>query len=140
MRVARAVLLAGGLVLGVIGAKYLYDSGFDNLLQAAYWLVGGVALHDAVLAPVTLLVVVVAARLLPDWLRGPVAVGFVVLGTVTIVAIPVLGRFGAHSDNPTLLDRNYSAGWLVLAALVVAGVAVGAWRRHARGAGVETPA
>jgi hypothetical protein len=49
-----------------------------------------------------------------------------VLGTVTVVAVPLLGRFGARADNPTLLDRNYLLGWLVLATLtvVVVGVAV----------------
>ena len=36
---------------------------------------------------------------------------------VTIAAVPMLGRFGARSDNATLLDRNYLVGWLVLAAV-----------------------
>ncbi len=53
--------------------------------------------------------------------------GFVVLGSATLLAIPVLGRFGERPDNPTLLDRNYTAGWLVLAALVAGGVAIGCW-------------
>ena len=43
----------------------------------------------------------------------------------TTVPHPVLGRFGARADNPTLLDRDYLAGWLVLAALVAVGVAAG---------------
>jgi hypothetical protein len=42
----------------------------------------------------------------------------VVLGTVTLSAVPVLGRFGARADNPTLLDRHYLLGWLVFAVLV----------------------
>jgi len=35
------------------------------------------------------------------------------------VAVPVLGGFGARPDNPTLHDRPYAAGWLVVAALVL---------------------
>ena len=42
-----------------------------------------------------------------------------VLGAVTLLAVPVLGRFGAQPDNPTLLDRAYGPGWLVLAGLTV---------------------
>ncbi len=63
-------------------------------------------------------------------LRGPVAVGLVVLGTVSLATLPMLGRFGARSDNDTLLDRNYLGGWLVLLSLVVIGVALAAIRRR----------
>ena len=85
-------------------------------------------LHDAVLAPLTIVAWCVlaagAAR------RGPAGAGRrwapSCSGTVTLVAVPVLGRFGARPDNPTLLDRNYSLGWLVLAALIVVVVAVAA--------------
>ncbi len=42
--------------------------------------------------------------------KAPAVVGCVVLGSVTLLAVPVLGRFGERSDNPTLLDRNYTAG------------------------------
>ena len=38
--------------------------------------------------------------------------GGVVLGSLTLLAIPVLGRFGERPDNATLLDRNYTVGWL----------------------------
>ena len=49
----------------------------------------------------------------------PVAAALVVLGATTLLAVPVLGRFGARPDNPTLLDRDYPAGWLALAGVVV---------------------
>jgi hypothetical protein len=51
--------------------------------------------------------------------------GLLVLGSLTIMAIPVLGRFGARPDNPTLLDRNYTAGWLVVAGLTLVAVLAG---------------
>ena len=47
--------------------------------------------------------------------------GLVVLGTVTLMAVPVLGGWGANADNPTILDRNYAAGWLVVAGVTIAG-------------------
>jgi hypothetical protein len=122
------VLLGG---LGVLATAYgvhllLVRQDHDQLADAALWLAAGVLLHDAVLAPVVLVVALLAARL-PLVVRGPAVAGAVVLGSVTLAAVPVLGRFGARRDNPTLLDRDYAAGWLVLAALVltVVGVAVG---------------
>ena len=80
--------------------------------------------------------VAVGARVVPGGFRAPAAAGLVVLGTVTLLAVPVLGRFGARPDNPTLLDRHYTLGWLVLAAVVLLAVVVaGLVRRnsaHAR--------
>jgi hypothetical protein len=76
-------------------------------------------LHDLVLAPIVVVVIVVGARRLPETWRGPAAAALVVLGSVTLVATPVLGRFGARPDNPTLLDRPYVAGWALIATVTV---------------------
>ncbi len=127
MRATRVILGLAGIVLAAVGVMKLIDRGLDNLLHTATWLVGGVIAHDGLLAPVVVLLGVVTVRAMPAWARTPVVAGFVVLGSATIMAIPVLGRYGARADNPTLLDRNYTAGWLVLAALVATGVAVAAW-------------
>jgi hypothetical protein len=55
----------------------------------------------------------------------------VVWGSVTVLAVPVLGRFGARDDNPTLLDRPYFVTWLVGCAVTVLLVGVtGAVRRQ----------
>lgn len=121
------IALAGlGFLAAVYGGWLLLDLGVDNLIDTATWLVAGVVLHDAVLAPVTIVAAFVAARLLPPAWRAPVAAGAIVLGSVTLLAIPVLGRYGAKADNPTLLDRDYLAGWLAVAGLTWAGVAVAA--------------
>ena len=139
-------MIRGALgLLGVGGAAYggwlLHDRGWENFVAAATWLVAGVVLHDGVLAPLVLLVCLGATRLLPGVVRGPAAAGLVVLGSVTLLAVPVLGRFGARPDNPTLLDRDYALGWVVLAALTVAGVAVATYvgardaRKGSRGPG-----
>jgi hypothetical protein len=118
----RTRLLLGGLgtLVGLYGAYLvLTRQDTDQLVSAAVWLAAGVVLHDAVLAPVVLGVVYVGSRLVPAPARVPAAAALVVLGSATVLAIPVLGRFGALPDNPTLLDRDYTAGWLVLAGLVV---------------------
>jgi hypothetical protein len=117
----RLALGALGVLVGVYGGWLVLSRGHD-LLNLVLWLAAGVVLHDGVLALVVLVVGTVAVRLLPRAAKAPAVVGFVVLGSVTLLAVPVLGRFGARSDNPTLLDRDYTAGWLVFTALVVTGV------------------
>ena len=113
-------------ILGVLSAAYgfvlLLQIGLSNLVATSTWLVGGVVLHDAVLAPATILVCT-AAMAAGAW-RAPLAAGLLVLGTVTITAIPVLSGRGERPDNPTLLDRDYRLGWLVVLVLVGLGVVV----------------
>ncbi len=127
MRTMRALIGLVGILLGAVGVMKLVDRGVDNLTHTTFWLIGGVIAHDGLLAPVVVVLGVMTVRVLPRWARAPVVGGFVVLGSATIMAIPVLGRFGARADNPTLLDRNYTTGWLVLAALVAAGVVAASW-------------
>jgi hypothetical protein len=130
----RLALGALGLLVGLYGGYLLLSrQDHDQLISAAIWLVSGVVLHDAVLAPIVLVAVAVGARTVPAGFRAAAVAGLVVLGAVTIVAIPVLGGFGERADNPSLLNRHYWVGWLVLAALVVLAIVVGSLRsRHAR--------
>ena len=121
----RAALLAAGVLVGGYGAFRLVELGGANLVATLVWLAGGLLLHDAVVAPVTIALAAAGGALLPRSLRGPAASGALVLGTVTLTAVPVLGRFGARPDNPTLLDRDYTVGWLAFAAMVLLTVAVG---------------
>ena len=130
VRTARVLLV----VLGVLGAGYgirlLLEQGTDNLIAAGSWLIGGVVLHDGVIGPLTIGVAAAATLALRRKLPAPVIVGAIVLATVTLVAYPVLGRFGARPDNPTLLDRNYTVGWFVFAGLTLLAVAISLIRRH----------
>jgi hypothetical protein len=131
----RLRILLGGLG-GLVGAYGVFlllsrqDS--DQLVNAGIWLASGVVLHDFVLAPVVLGLVVAGARVAPAAARVPAAGALVVLGAVTILAIPVLGRFGARPDNPTLLDRNYPAGWFALAGVVLLATVVATLVRSRR--------
>lgn len=136
VNVGRVLLAASGAAAAAVGARALAAEGVDGFVSATWWLAGGVVLHDGVLAPLTVLVGMVVVMAVPGRYRAPIVAGGMVLGTVTIMAIPVLGRFGARPDNPTLLDRDYVGGWLVLAGLtlivVVAWIVLGAWRDRRR--------
>ena len=109
---ARLALGGVGVLIGLYGVFRLLELGWDNLVATVVWLAGGVVLHDAVLAPLVVVVCALAVLALRSraW-RAAAAGGLVVLGTVTLTAVPVLGRFGAKADNPTLLDRPYVVGW-----------------------------
>ena len=129
----RALVGALGVGAGAYGVLQLLDLGLDNLRSAAIWLVGGVVLHDGVLAPLTIAVSFLVARAWRGRLPAPVVVGAVVLATITVVAVPVLGRFGARPDNPTLLDRNYVLGWLGIATLTMIVVVLAMLRGRMKG-------
>ena len=120
----RAFLGLLGVAASTYGAFLLLDLGAENLKATANWLVAGVILHDGVLAPLTILICLAGGAVLGRW-RAPSAAGLIVLGTITLTAIPVLSGNGERPDNPTLLDRDYEAGWLVVAGIVLAGVVLG---------------
>lgn len=126
----RERLLVGfvGVAMAAYGAWFLLAEAagsWGDLIATAVWLAAGVVLHDFVLVPVTLAVGYVVTRLLPPGRRAPVAAGLAVLGALSLLAIPVLGGWGANADNPTILDRGYVGGWLVVTAVVA--VVVGVW-------------
>ena len=123
----RRAVAGTGVLLAAYGAFLLLSrQDLDQIVDAAVWLAVGVVLHDAVLAPLVILVVFVAARLAPAPARAPLTIAMVVLGSLTLVAVPVLGRFGARPDNATLLDRPYLAAWFVLVGVCLALVVVAA--------------
>ena len=53
MRAARVLLVAAGLGLGLWGVWLMRDFDTERLVSAGTWLAGGIVLHDAVLAPLT---------------------------------------------------------------------------------------
>ena len=126
----RVAIGAVGVLAGAYGLFTLLQRGLGNLWATAVWLAGGIVLHDFVLAPLTLALAAVVVALVPRSVRGIVTAALVVLGTVTLSAVPVLGRFGARPDNPTLLDRNYLVGWLLLVAVVCVCAGAAVLRRH----------
>lgn len=137
MRVVRGLIALAGVVIGVVGVLKVMDRGSATVVETLKWFAGGTLLHDAVLAPVVVVLGALAVPRVPTWARMPLVTGVIVLGTTTVAVFPMLAGFGAISDNPTLLDRNYAAGWWGLAALTAVGVAAACWwqRRTARAAG-----
>ncbi|MDX2676390.1 hypothetical protein [Streptomyces soliscabiei] len=131
VKALRALIGAGGLVLMGVGGSLLLD--VRNLTDVLIWLGGAVVLHDALIAPLVLLVGLVVVR---GGVRGPVRAGLLVAGALTAVALPVLLRPGPRA-NSSVLPLDYPRNWLLLlaavatvTALVIAVRALGRGRRR----------
>ena len=126
----RWVIGAVGTLVAAYGAWLaLSRQDLGQLVEIGIWLAVGVIAHDALIAGAVILVSLLGRRLLPRAAQAPAVIALIVWGAVTLAVVPVLGRFGARSDNPTLLDRPYLASWLVLSAATVIVVAlVSVWR------------
>jgi hypothetical protein len=130
----RGALGALGVAVAAYGGWLLVDrTSTSQLVDAGVWLAAGVVAHDAALTAVVLLSAAASMRLLPSVARAPAAAGMVVLGSLSVVAFPMLGRFGARDDNPTLLDRPYLASWVVVVVLTVVAVTTASLVRSRRG-------
>ncbi len=130
MRATRIGLGVLGLVATAYGLLLVVGLGSGQPGSVLVWVVGGVLLHDAVLAPLVVVLGVLAVMSTSRSWRIPLVWALVVLGPLTLVAVPVLGRFGARADNPTLLDRPYWAGYVVVVTLVLILVVAAARRRR----------
>ena len=128
----RGLLAIAGLGMLAYGGLQFWRLGVSDMADALLWLGGGLVVHDLLVAPLTIVATVLLARVVPPSVRAPVVAAAVVLATVTVTAVPVLGGWGARPDNPTLLDRDYLAGWSVFASLVLAGMIVGMAIRRRR--------
>ncbi|MCH0567358.1 MULTISPECIES: hypothetical protein [unclassified Streptomyces] len=128
MKVTRFLAGAAGLALMGVGVSLLID--VRDLSGVLVWLGGAVVLHDALIAPLVLLVGVLLVR---GGLRGPVRGALVVAGALTVVALPVLLRPGPRA-NSSVLPLDYLRNWLVaLVAVAMVTVLSMAVRRFARG-------
>lgn len=129
---ARLMLGVGGLVLIGVGLFELMGFGLLDLFWLALWLGAGVFLHDGVFGPATaILSRKAAARWSVKWRRIPL-ITLVCIATMTLIAVPLILAQGSVAGNPTLLGRNYLAGWAAACLLIVIGAALAEVRRRVR--------
>ncbi|MET3805026.1 sterol desaturase/sphingolipid hydroxylase (fatty acid hydroxylase superfamily) [Nakamurella sp. UYEF19] len=131
-RVIRSALGLIGVVCVGVGAKFLLERSHQEVISAAIWFTFPAILSDLVLLPIAAVVGHVLTKGLAAWARLPAQVAAVLIGTLLLIAVPYLGRPGLHEDNPTLLNRNYVAGYLMYVAIIVVLAAVWALIRLTR--------
>ncbi len=128
---ARTALGAVGVAAIAWGAWLVLTGGAATRpVAVATWLVGGLVLHDAVLAPVVVVAGWLVTRVLPPWLRAPVQGGILVIGVVTLASVPLLLGLGRRPGHPSADPLDYPRNLLVVVAVVV--VVCAGWALVAR--------
>jgi hypothetical protein len=116
MTAVRVILVGAGLVIGGYGAVLVCENPPVIIVRIVVWAFVGVVLHDAVFAPVCVVLGFAGRRLIPAKWWPPIAVAAFVSVVLVFLAIPVYGKPGMRPDNMTVLDRNYPLGlWISLA-------------------------
>lgn len=120
---------------GAMTAYGLWGEVFGSDVKPVRWaellLVAALA-HDLVLAPVVLLLGLLARRVFPGHRRGLLQGAALVAFDLLLIALPGMGRYGARSDNTSILPRDYTTGLVVALAAVVAVTAVAVTVRTVR--------
>ncbi len=139
LAVRRAVGALGVLVMAVGVLSLVQDVPAQNRWPVLRWLVGGLVLHDAVLAPAAVLLGVLVLRRVPDRLGGLLRAGLLAAAALGFLLLMVV-MGSMLRRNPTVLPVDQWISFLgatVLLALVCAGVGAlgraGRTRRRARG-------
>lgn len=125
MKTARVLLALPGLAALVWGVVLFAEYALPlrpDVFGTVGWIIGGPILNDAVIAPLTAVLGVALARLLPSAWKAPVVAGTVITGVLAALAFPLLWRPygtpptpGLHDGNPALgLALTVAAVWLAV--------------------------
>ncbi len=120
----RITLAVAGTLLLIFGVfRLLTDLDTADLLILAVWLAAAVAIHDGLIAPLTvgtgvaLTAVPARAR---RYLQGALLVG----ALITVIALPLIGRQGTQPASKAILLRDYATNLSLLLGITAA-VALG---------------
>jgi len=146
MRAAMGARLTAGTVgvaMLAYGAWHLLNKNDVGPTESiGKWLLGGVIVHDGILAPVVFAGCALAWRFTGVRFRRGLAAFALTAGSVAIVAIPSILRRG-DNPNPTVTPLDYPRNLAVvlggLAVCVVLYVLGGRWKDRRRTGSAETP-
>lgn len=114
-----ALGVAGALLLTFGVFRLLTELDRSDLFALVVWLVAAVALHDGVIAPVTVGTGVVLTRV-PSVARRYLQGALIVGALITVIAIPLIAREGTQPASKAILLRNYSANLSLLLGMTAA--------------------
>lgn len=118
----RVLIGATGVLLGLFGAfRLLTQIPGSDVLVLAGWLLGALAIHDGLLAPLVAGVGALIGRLVPPRARAFLQAGLVVAAAVTVVALPLIHREGSQPPVKAILRQNYAGNLAALIGLIAAG-------------------
>ncbi|MEU4246951.1 hypothetical protein AB0F15_06020 [Amycolatopsis sp. NPDC026612] len=133
MKIARVLFALPGLAALAWGVVLFAEYALPlrpDVFGTVGWIIGGPILNDAVIAPLTAVLGVVLARLLPPPWKAPVVAGTVLTGVLAILAFPLLWRPYGTPPMPGLHDGNPALGLALTVATVWLAVALTALRHR----------
>ncbi len=114
-----AIGVAGGMLLGFGVFRLVTQLDTSDLVALVLWLIAAVALHDGLIAPLTVGTGVALTRVPPRarrYLQG----GLVVAALITVIAIPLIARQGTQPPPKAILLRDYAANLSLLLGMTIA--------------------
>ncbi|HEX4363569.1 MAG TPA: hypothetical protein VHZ75_03405 [Solirubrobacteraceae bacterium] len=127
--------------LGLAAGAAIFAFGLYGLLHNAVqtvpadvlkWIAGALILHDAIIAPATLIAGILLTRLLPAAIRAGMRATLAVCAVVVVMSVPVLKAVGRRPDNPSLLPHDYGQNLAIVVAVILVGGALLTVVRSAR--------
>ena len=115
--------LVAGLGFIAAGARGLvHDHAATQPHDLLKWLLGAGVVHDAVIAPVVVVLAWTTGRVLPARARTPARLGLAATAMLTVFAWPLAQGWGRRTTNPSALPLDYGrnlvavliAIWLVV--------------------------
>jgi hypothetical protein len=111
--------VAGSLLLALGAFRLVTQLVPGDLVALGLWLVVAVALHDVVVAPLTVGVGMALTRVPPRarrYLQG----GLVVAALITVIAVPLIHRRDSQPAVKAILLRDYAGNLALLLGLTAA--------------------
>jgi Na+-transporting NADH:ubiquinone oxidoreductase subunit NqrB len=114
-------LAAGGAIFAFGLYGLLHNATQTMPADLLKWIAGALILHDAIVAPATLVAGMLLTRLLPATIRAGMRATLAVCAVVVMMSVPVLKAVGRRPDNPSLLPHDYPRNLAIVIALILAG-------------------
>ncbi len=114
-----ALGVAGGVLLALGAFRLVTELDPSDLIALMLWLVVAVALHDLLIAPITLGAGAALTRVparARRYLQGALIVG----ALITVIAIPLIARQGTQPRSKAILLRNYAGNLSLLLGMTAA--------------------
>ncbi len=88
------------------------------LRSVAVWFGGGIVIHDALIAPATIIVGLLVLRIAPPFARAYVQGALVITGSLALATLPLVLGDGRDPNNPSQQPLPYGRNLLIVVALV----------------------
>ena len=120
MRKYRIALGVAGALLSTFGVfRLVTELDTGDLFVLGVWLAAAVALHDGLIAPITV-GTGVALTGVPPRARRYLQGGLLVGALITVIAVPLIGRQGTQPASKAILLRDYAANLSLLLGMTAA--------------------